>query len=176
MHLVDFSGAQKHRTGLILSGQTGTVSADQDRWLHPAPFSLPKQAPACWAEAPHCGAQSDVWSASTGRPEMAVRRPASYPDAAKRFNVRLRLTATRWGGVPPSGTKTHLADLTATQGFNSGPVDYRATSPSDRAGKLPGRMGRPEPTPHPPDRAGEIPKARGSTRSRGWGLTERTLQ
>jgi hypothetical protein len=155
------SGAQKQRSGLILSGRSATFLVVETVWQHPAPSQLPRQEP-CRAEAPHRGAQAYLSAECTGRPEIAAQRRGFISPRLKMFNDRLRLTAAL-GGV------TRPASLSATPGSNPGLVDYRASASSEWPGKLLPADGAGVTSPHPPGQAGTFPRPRGCTRSRGAG-------
>ena len=120
-------------------------------WLQYCPIRNAKASSACWAEAPHRGAQSDVSTASTGRPEMAAQLTGFIPPRLKRFNDRFRLTAAL-GGV------TRPASLSASIRSHGCAVDYRATASSEWPGKLPPADGAGVQSPHPPGQAGTFPR------------------
>jgi hypothetical protein len=110
-------GAQKQRTGLPHRDAAGTLSLDQERWMHPAPFGLPEQVFTCWAEAPHRGAQTDVWSMSTGRPEIAAHPEGFASPRVKASTGGLRSSPP--GGqrlTPPQVPPGPLSGTTAVDG------------------------------------------------------------
>lgn len=118
-------GSQKQRTGLPHRGAAGTLSIDENGWLHSAPFHLPKQALACRDEAPHRGAQSDVSSASTGRPEIAAQRSGFIPAELEASTAWLRSSPPGGHRLNPApGTRrSHVSGTTAWDGApcNSSP-------------------------------------------------------
>lgn len=161
---VQVSSAQKQRSGLILSDRSATFRLATTVWPHTAPLRSPKQA---WAEAPHRGAQSHVVAPCTGRPEIAVQRQGLIP-------LELEGSTTGSGSPPRLGANTRPADPSATLGPNPGLVDYRATTPPERPGKLLPADGAGS-SPHPLGRAEAPPSSERLHQEQGGGSAhERT--